>query len=169
MKNEIVKRIASNGIVAALYFVLTVATSAFSYGAIQVRIAEALVLLCFFRRDYVIGVTLGCLLSNIFSTMPMPVLDMVFGTLATLISSLAISFMKNLFVATLFPVLANAFVVGAELYFMLQEPFWLSCLTVGIGELVAVSILGYTLFMILGRQEGILKVIGANRNLDFKW
>lgn len=169
MKNEIVKRIASNGIVAALYFVLTVATSAFSYGAIQVRIAEALVLLCFFRRDYVIGVTLGCLLANLFSTMPMPIFDMIFGTLATLISSLLISFMKKLFVATLFPVIANAFVVGAELYFMLQEPFWLSCLTVGIGELIAVSILGYTLFMIIGRQEGVLKVIGASRNLDYKW
>ena len=169
MRNEVIKRIASNAIVAALYFVLTVATSAFSYGAIQVRIAEALVLLCFFRKDYIIGVTLGCLLANLFSTMPMPILDMVFGTLATLISSVAIAFMRKLFIATIFPVLVNAFVVGAELYFMLQEPFWLSCLTVGIGEFIAVSVLGYTLFMILGRQDAILKVIGAKQNLEFKW
>ena len=169
MRNEVIKRIASNAIVAALYFVLTVATSAFSYGAIQVRIAEALVLLCFFRKDYIIGVTLGCLLANLFSTMPMPILDMVFGTLATLISSVAIAFMKKLFIATLFPVIANAFVVGAELYFMLQEPFWMSCLTVGIGEFIAVSVLGYTLFMILGRQEDVLKAIHAKQNLEFKW
>ena len=169
MRNEVIKRIASNAIVAALYFVLTVATSAFSYGAIQVRIAEALVLLCFFRKDYIIGVTLGCLLANLFSTMPMPILDMVFGTLATLISSIAIAFMKKLFIATFFPVIANAFVVGAELYFMLQEPFWMSCLTVGIGEFIAVSVLGYALFMILGRQEGVLKAIHAKQNLEFKW
>ena len=169
MRNEVIKRIASNAIVAALYFVLTVATSAFSYGAIQVRIAEALVLLCFFRKDYIIGVTLGCLLANLFSTMPMPILDMVFGTLATLISSVAIAFMRKLFIATIFPVLVNAFVVGAELYFMLQEPFWFSCLTVGIGEFIAVSVLGYTLFMILGRQEGVLKAIHAKQNLEFKW
>ena len=169
MKNDVIKRIASNAIVAALYFVITVVTAPFSYGMIQVRIAEALVLLCFFRKDYTIGVTLGCFLANLFSTMPNPILDMIFGTLATLISCLAISFMKHLLIATIFPVIANAFVVGAELYFMLQEPFWLSCLFVGIGELIAVTVLGYTLFMIIGRQEGILKAIHAKQNLEFKW
>lgn len=169
MRNEVVKRIASNGIVAALYFVLTVATSAFSYGAIQVRVAEALVLLCFFRKDYIAGVTIGCFLANLFSTMPMPIIDMIFGTLATLVSSVLIAFMKQLFIATLFPVFVNAFVVGAELYFMLGEPFWLSCLTVGIGEFIAVSVLGYILFRILAKQESILRIIGATQNFRFKW
>ncbi len=169
MKNDVIKRIASNAIVAALYFVITVVTAPFSYGMIQVRIAEALVLLCFFRKDYTIGVTIGCFLANLFSTMPNPILDMIFGTLATLISCLAISFMKRLLIATIFPVIANAFVVGAELYFMLQEPFWLSVLFVGIGEIIAVTVLGYALFMIIGRQEGILKAIHAKQNLEFKW
>jgi uncharacterized membrane protein len=57
-------KIAQNGIVAAIYFVLCIALSFISYGEIQFRVAELLVLLCFWRPDFIIGVTIGCFLAN---------------------------------------------------------------------------------------------------------
>ena len=49
--------IARNGIIAGLYAALTLACYPFAYGMIQFRISEFLVLLCFFRKDYTVGIT----------------------------------------------------------------------------------------------------------------
>ena len=165
---SLIHRIASNGIVAAIYVVLTVVSTPFAYGDIQIRIAEAMVLLCFFRRDFVIGVTLGCLLANINSTLgPW---DILIGTSATLISSLAIAFASpKLLIAVIYPVIANGFVVAFELNWLLQLPFWWCVLTVSIGELIAVS-LGYAFFMIMRyRYKPFFAAIHVNRHLDFTW
>ena len=83
MKNELLKSLTRNAIVAAIYVVLTVATSSISFGMLQVRIAEALMLLCFFRRDYIYGLTLGCFISNLFSFMW---IDILVGTAATFLA-----------------------------------------------------------------------------------
>ena len=165
MRNEIVRRIAFNAIVAAIYFLFTFISQPFAFLKIQVRVAEALVLLCFFRRDFTIGVTLGCFLSNLMS--PLGIVDAGIGTLATLISCLGVSFMRQLAIATLIPVVVNGFIVGAELYFIMEEPFWLSVGLVAAGEFIAVSIIGYLLFFFLGKRPGFLKLIGAKQNQNF--
>jgi len=162
-----VQRLAINAIVASTYFVLTMVTSSVSYLGIQIRIAEILILLCFFRKDFVLGVTLGCLLANLFS--PLGPWDILFGTMATLFSGLLIGYMRNLFFAAVIPVIINGFVVGAELHFLLQEPFWLNVVLVAAGEFVAVAILGYVIFLFLGKKERFQDAIGANQNYRFKW
>lgn len=167
MKNDLLRTITRNAVVAAIYVALTFATSSFSFGMIQVRVAEALMLLCFFRRDYTWGLTLGCLIANLFS--PMFPWDLIIGTLATLLACICICFCKHLFIATLFPVIFNGFMVAAELYFILEEPFWISVGFVALGEVIAVSVIGYTLFMIIGRNKVFLQQLGGNRNLEFKW
>lgn len=167
MRNEVVRSITVNAIVAVIYFLLTFFTPTISFLGMQVRIAECLILLCFFRRDYVIGITLGCIFANFAS--PMFLWDIIFGSLATLISGLLISFMKNLFLSTLIPVVLNGFIVGAELYFVLQEPFWINVAFVMAGEAIAVSVIGYIIFMIFGKRPFFQNLIGAKRNLDFKW
>ncbi|MBP5217217.1 MAG: QueT transporter family protein [Bacilli bacterium] len=164
----LILRIASNGIVVAIYVVLTVISTPFAYGDIQIRIAEAMVLLCFFRRDFVIGVTLGCLLANVNSTLgPW---DILIGTSATLISSLAIAFASpKLLIAVLYPVVANGFIVAFELNWLLQLPFWWCVLTVSIGEWIAVS-LGYVFFIVMRyRNKRFFDAIHLNRHLDFSW
>ena len=71
--------------IAAVYTVLCLVLQPFSYGAVQVRVAEAFCLLPVFGAEYIVGVTLGCLLANLLgSTM----VDVVFGTAATLIAAL---------------------------------------------------------------------------------
>ncbi|HBF68243.1 MAG TPA: QueT transporter family protein [Firmicutes bacterium] len=167
MKNEVVRSITVNAIVAVIYFLLTFFTPTISFLGMQVRIAECLILLCFFRRDYVIGITLGCIFANFAS--PISFWDILFGSLATLISGLLISYMKNLFFSTLIPVILNGFIVGAELYFILEEPFWINVAFVMAGEAIAVSIVGYIIFMIFGKKPFFQNLIGAKRNLNFKW
>ena len=158
------KHIADNGIVIAAYIALTFLTYPIAFGAIQFRVAEMLIFLCFFRKDFIFGLTLGCLISNFASFNPV---DILFGTLATVLACLCVIFSKHMFIGIIAPTLFNAFIIGAELYFVLHEPFWLSVLTVGLGE-CAVLILGYILFRNIGKKKWFLEFIKANQNLDFK-
>ena len=103
--NPIIRKIAANAFIAALYVVLTLASYPLSFNQIQFRVAEVLVLLCFFRKDFVIGLTCGCALANLFSTLG-PI-DIAFGSAATLIACLCICISKHLCVAILFPVISN--------------------------------------------------------------
>jgi uncharacterized membrane protein len=160
------KRLAVNALIAAIYVDITLVTASFAYRDIQFRIAEVLVLLAFFRKDYVIGVTIGCFIANLFG--PLGFIDAIFGTLATLLSGLLIAYSRHLFVATLFPVVINGLVVGAELYFLEGLPFWLTSLFVAIGEFVVVSGFGYIIFTRLRKQEFFMKLINANQNLPLK-
>lgn len=77
--------IARTAIIAALYFVLTFFLQPISYGPVQFRVAEALTILPIFFIEAIPGLTIGCLLANIFS--PFGWYDMTFGTMATLIAS----------------------------------------------------------------------------------
>ena len=167
MKKDIVKTITRNAVVAAIYFLLTFAGSGISFGYIQFRFAEALILLCFFRRDFTIGLTLGCLCANCLS--PNGPWDILIGTGATLISCLGISFCKHLLVATLIPVIINGFAIGFELYFITNINLWLAVGFIALGELICVSVLGYLLFLLLRRNKPFMVAIGAKMNLDFKW
>ena len=166
-ERDMIRTMTRNAIVAALYFVLTVSLGSFSFMNIQVRISEALILLCFFRKDYITGLTFGCLLANTIS--PLGMIDMVVGTLATVLSCLAIMFMKKLLIAAIFPVIFNAFIVAAELAYVYELPYWLSTAEVAIGEAISVMVIGYILFMIIGKSKRIQKIFGANQNLNFKW
>ena len=49
----------------SLYVVLCLALQPLSYGAVQVRVAEALCLLPVFGPESILGVVLGCFLANL--------------------------------------------------------------------------------------------------------
>lgn len=159
------KDIAINALIAAAYSVLTIVISPISYGPIQVRVTELMVLFCFFNKRYAIGLTLGCLLANLAS--PMALLDVPFGTLATLLACIGIMFSPYLIVAIIWPVLFNAFIVAGVLT-SVGEPYWMSVLTVGAGELI-VMVASYIIFMLLKRNKKFFDVIGARQHIDFKF
>lgn len=75
MKKLNTRQIALNGIVAGLYAAITILTASFAYGNIQFRISEALMMLLLFEPHLTIGLTIGCLIANLFSTVS--VLDIV--------------------------------------------------------------------------------------------
>ncbi len=163
MKKSPIKIITYNAIIASVYVVLTLLTYEISYLGLQFRIAEMLMLLCFFRKDSILGLTLGCAISNIFSFSP---LDVVFGTMATILACLCIMFSKFLFVGVLAPVVFNGFIVGFELWWLLGAPFWPSVLSVALGELAVLSV-AYIIFMLLKKRKGFFESIGADQNLEF--
>ena len=156
--------IARLALVAAAYAALTLAVLGLVFGGIQFRLSEVLVLLCFYRRDYSIALIVGCFIANCFS--PMAVMDMVFGTLATAIAVIPMYSIRNIWVASLLPVVSNGVIVALELLICYgNEPsFWFNMLTVGAGELAVVTVIGCLLFkLLLERSERFMSVIGASK------
>lgn len=160
-----VRDIARLAIVCALYVALTYALGFLSYGDIQFRIAEILVLLCFFRKDYTIALVAGCLIANLFS--PMGWADVVFGTTATLLSCLCVCFLPNIFLCIAPPVIFNGVIVGLELHYILELPLVPSMISVAIGE-AAVMVIGAVLFYFLKRNKVIMRMIYANQHVNLE-
>lgn len=165
---DLIQTIARNGIVAGLYAALTLACYPFAYGMIQFRISEFLVLLCFFRKDYTIGLTLGCAIANLFSP-ELFLWDVLIGTSATLVACIGICFCKHLVVACTLPILANAILVGLELSIILEiDNFFVCAAFVALGELVAMTV-GYIIFTLLKKRKGFFNSIRATQNVEFKF
>ena len=120
-QNFTVRKLARCAVVAALYVVLCMALQPFSYGAVQVRVAEALCLLPVFGAEYIVGVVLGCFLANLLGS---TIVDVIFGTLATLLACVVTYKLRNVrfkglaIVPSLPPVLFNAVIIGIEIAVM---------------------------------------------------
>ena len=170
MKNLSVRRLVRCAVIAAVYVVVCLVLAPFSYGAVQVRVAEALCLLPVFGAEYIVGVTLGCFLANLLGS---TVVDVVFGTLATLLACLVTYKLRDLrfkglaLAASLPPVLFNAVIIGIEIAVLFPDPsssapLWLACITngisVGIGELISCTVLGVLLVKIVETNTSLRKV-----------
>ena len=151
--------IAQAAIIAALYVVITYFVAAFNLasGAIQVRISEALTVLPVFTPAAIPGLFIGCLLAN---TLTGAVIwDIIFGSLATLIATIGTYLLrKTKFLYTLPPVLSNAIIVPIVLQkaYGVEDAFWFLFLTVGLGEVISVCILGFLLKNMLARYDAVL-------------
>ena len=147
-KNKNVDRIVRSAIIAALYASVTFALAPISYGPIQFRISEIMVLLAFFDPFYIGGLTLGCFIANLLG--PNGIMDVIFGTLATFISVYTINitgkYLKNkstgLVLASFWPSIFNGIIIGFMLNYLYQLPLLLSIGEVAIGEFVVVTIIG---------------------------
>lgn len=177
-----VKMIALNAIIAAIYAVLTIASGPLSYNYFQLRVSEFLNLLVFFNPSYTLGLTIGCLIANLASFAG--IYDIIFGTLATLVSCLLMipfaKLTKNLFFATFIPSLINAITVPFIIYlaslgtgdeFALTSIMYFTMFGwTFLGEFLAITILGYVIFMpLMKKVHSFPKLINARTNLDFKW
>lgn len=163
-----VRTLVRCAMIAAVYTVLCLVLQPFSYGAVQVRVAEALCLLPVFGAEYIVGVTLSCLLANLLgSTM----VDVVFGTAATLVACLVTYALRNIrwkglaIPASFPPVVSNALIVGAfeiTVFFSDVAPTatmaLFNALTVGLGEIISCTILGVALVRLIESNEGLRKV-----------
>ena len=152
-----IREIAEISIIAALYAVLTLALTPLSYGDVQFRISEVLMILIIYKKRYSISMILGCFVANLFS--PVGWADIVFGTLATAVSSIPMMFIKNLEISSLFPSIFNGIIVGLELSLVYDLPIPITITTVFLGEFVVVSLLGIPLFRALEKNEGFTKTL----------
>lgn len=159
-ESNTLRRLAEGGLIAAMYAALTLAIPAASYGPIQFRVAEMLTILPLFTPAAIPGLTVGCIVSNVvgvaMGTNLAGALDIIFGSLATLIAAWMTFKLRNIrlkglpILATLPPVIMNALVVGLELTIVLGElPFELNALYVALGEFAAATICGLLLYSAL--------------------
>lgn len=155
MRDNFTKKIVKTAVVAAIYTILTVILAPISYGPVQFRISEILVLLAVIDPFYIVGLTVGCLVANIFSGYgPM---DIVFGTAATFLSVTGIyltgKYIRNkkvnLVLASLWPTIFNGLIIGWMLNIVAGLPMVLSMIQVGIGEFVVVTLVGVPVFKLI--------------------
>ncbi|CEN93291.1 QueT transporter family protein [Paraclostridium sordellii] len=152
------KKLVMTSLVAAIYAVLTLVLGAISYGPIQFRIAEIMVLLAFIKKDYIWGLTIGCFLANVIGPYGAP--DIIFGTTATFLSVYAIYLtgkaMKGkkyaILIASIWATLINAVIIGFMLNIFVGMPLILSMIQVGFGEFVVITIIGVPVYKIIGKK-----------------
>jgi uncharacterized membrane protein len=156
------------GVIAALYVVLTLVANALGLAnyAIQVRFSEALCILPVFTAAAIPGLWIGCILANLLTGAV--ILDVVFGSLATLAAAFVTYRLRNhKFACTLPPVIANMIVVPLVLYFGygikadyflggVDVTIFFNALTVAIGEIISVCVLGSILLNVLSKYRNVI-------------
>lgn len=157
-------------LIGALYTVLTLLCAAMgiAYGGVQFRFSEALTILPLFSAAAVPGLTVGCIVANIFSSVTP--LDTIVGSLATLFAAMLTRKMRHVKIKNfpvlsfIFPVIFNAVFVGAEIAFISGEEafftvFLTNMLTVGLGEALVVFTLGTLIYKIFSKNDRMRKLI----------
>lgn len=174
MRNKKVLFIVQAALIAAMYVVLTMFISAFDLasGNIQVRISEALCILPVFTPAAVPGLWIGCLIANTL-TPNVLIFDIIFGSFATLAGACGTYLLRrHKFLCTLPPVIANTIVVPLVLRFGygytfiykdmdLSLPFF--ALTVCIGEIISICVLGTVFLRVLERYRHVIFPAGESR------
>lgn len=173
------RRVATAGVIAAVYAVLTYMVLQFPLqlgnGIVQFRLSEALTVTACLTPAAIPGLTLGSVLANLDSVSKagLPgMFDVVFGSLGTMLGAVwAWHFRRRTPVALLGPVIFNALIVPAYLPFMLRAIvgvtgvplfgvslttswpllYGLGVLTVGLGQTVVVYGIGWPLLTVLRR------------------
>ncbi len=143
--------------IAAIYTVLTMIFAPISFGPVQFRISEALCILPFFTPAAIPGLFIGCLLSNFLCGAA--ALDVIFGSLATLIGAVgSYKLRKNKWLVCIPPILSNTIIIPWVLRFAYgsEDLIWYAMVTVGIGEILAIGILGNLLMSVLDGYKHIL-------------
>ena len=146
MKNRDPKvlRITQGAVIAALYVALTMIFAPISFGPVQVRIAEALCIMPIFTPAAIPGLFLGCLIANFIGGGI--ILDVIFGSIATLIGA-ALGYMlrNNRWLVPLPAVIANALIVPFVLrygYGVVDVAIPILMFQILIGEIAGCYVLG---------------------------
>ncbi len=147
-----IRFVVFNGIIAALYVVLTYILAPISYGPIQARVSEIMTVFPIFSWATIPGVTLGCLIANLLNPENPGPVDIIGGTFATLIAGI-FSFLigkKNKWLGVIPPVIANGLIVGGYLPFLLVDP----------GSTVTFQAVVLTMLSVAGGEAAVLVVLG---------
>ena len=155
MKNSKILFLTQAGLIAALYVVLTVLFSAFSFGEMQVRVSEMLTILPFFLPAAIPGLFAGCIIGNIIGGAVFA--DIVFGSLATLVGAVVTYLIRghSMYLAPIGPIAANTLIVPFVLKYAyaVNLPIFFMMLTVGAGEVISCGVLGVCLGKVFRKHE----------------
>ncbi len=155
------KFLTQSAMIAALYVILVEVFKPMSYGIMQVRVAEVLTVLPFFTPSAIPGLTIGVLISNILG--PNGFLDVILGTLATLIAAYLTYKARKKILVPIPPILVNAVIIGIMLYVIfLGSPDEMPLLAVmgwvALGQTIVCYGLGYPFMLILDKYKKIFNL-----------
>lgn len=160
------KKLTISAVVAAIYAGLTIALAPVSYGALQLRVSEALCVLPFLIPETALGLFAGCMLANLLTG---NIFDIVFGSLATLLAGLLTAWIGKKtspnselrtvrLIALLPPVLFNGMIIGAVLAKAYGiGHFWLCAGQVALSEALVMYLIGLPLLIWLSKKGDFLK------------
>jgi uncharacterized membrane protein len=142
--------------IAAIYVVLTLVFAPLSYGEsmVEIRISEMLTILPFYIPAAIPGLFIGVIISNLFS--PVGAIDVVVGSLATLLAAFLTRRMPNKWLAPVPPILINGLVIGGMLHYVYKFPLLMSILSITAGQVISCYILGGLLILTLERFKNHL-------------
>ena len=149
------------GVVAALYVVLTYITTlcGLASGAVQFRISEMLTILPVFMVEAVPGLALGCLIANMLSG-GLAVIDIIFGTVATLIGAVGAYLLRKLspkliWIATLPNIVANTLILPPVILYAYGSDYgyFLTMLFIFISQVLLAGIGGTLLYPVIKRSR----------------
>lgn len=172
MNKRSIKYLTSAALVAALYTALTLVAAPISFGPVQIRVSEVLTVLPAVFPPSIVGLSLGCFLSNLIGFLaglnPLGLIDCLVGTSATLIAALLSyaagkhfkGFVRGL-LAALSPIVINGLFIGMEIAFVVLGDFSfnttaLSCLYVALGEVLPCAV---GAFLFLRNKNSIINKI----------
>ncbi len=145
------KKLSLYAIIVATYTAVSLLLGSFSFGLIQVRVAELMMVLALIDKEFILPLTIACFVCNLISIFiginPM-VLDILVGTLGTFLSGICVYMFKDIklfnkpILSLLMPALINGVLVGLELNIYYEIDVLLTMLYVAIGEFISVTILG---------------------------
>lgn len=167
MRDKKVTFIVQAAVIAALYVVLTFIANALGLAShtIQVRFSEALCILPVFTPAAIPGLWIGCLLANLLTGAV--IYDVIFGSIATLLAAVFTYLLRNHKIACTFPpVILNMIIVPFVLVYAYGIPpvyfhnvnvtIPFNAVTVGIGEVISVCILGSILMRVLFKYRNVV-------------
>ena len=157
MTNKRTLFITQAAVIAAIYTVLVMVFSFSSFGPVQFRVAEALTVLPYFTPAAIPGLAIGCFLSNLMNSAD--VLDIVFGSLATLVAAvLSYQLRRFKLLVPIPPILVNALVVPFILKYAYFEADSIPAMmiSVGAGQLLAAGVIGLVLLFSLDKVKHVI-------------
>lgn len=142
------KFLTKASLIAAIYIILVliqIPMGNLAFGPIQLRIAEGLTLLPFIDTAAIPGLFIGCFISNIIlaSYSSFGLIDIVGGSLVTLIAAYFTSKMPNRFIAALPPIVLNGLIVSIWVSSFANVPYLITLLGITGGEIASIGIFGF--------------------------
>lgn len=158
-----INRMTNIAVIAAIYFVLSMALQSLAYNAVQIRVAEALVVTAIVSKDGIYGTTIGCLITNTVGVLlamnNFGGIDIIFGTLLTLLSSILAYKFRTLtvskfdipLVSLMMPVIINTIGLPVVFAFAFHQGFYLNvflmeALFIFLGQFISCVVLGAVVY-----------------------
>ena len=149
---KMIRFVVLNGLIAGLYVVFTMPFANIAYGPIQFRLAEVLTVFPAFSALTIPGVTLGCFIANLINPNNLGPVDIIGGTLATLIAGYFSWLIgkKKKPLGIIPPIVFNGLIVGGYLPFLLVDE----------GSTVTAQAVGISMLSVAGSEAVLLVVLG---------